>query len=162
MNTQLLTEVSAFLWQEADMLDHRDYQDWLAQWTADGLYIVPIDPDVASGPADLADRLNYAYDDADMRAKRVARLTSGESVSTQPASRTVRSLSRFRILADDGATVTVRAAQHLREFRKETLRDYTADVTYELVRGADGFRLRGKIVRLVNSTDALHSIGYIL
>lgn len=158
MNTQLLTEVSAFLWQEADMLDHREYQDWLAQWTADGLYIVPIDPEAT----DLADRLNYAYDDADMRAKRVARLTGGESVSTQPASRTVRSLSRFRILSDDGATVTVRAAQHLREFRKETLRDYTADVTYELARSGDGFRLKGKIVRLVNSTDALHSIGYIL
>lgn len=158
MNTQLLTEVSAFLWQEADMLDHCEYQDWLAQWTEDGVYIVPIDP-VAT---DLADRLNYAYDDAGMRAKRVARLTSGESVSTQPASRTVRSLSRFRILADDGATVTVRAAQHLREFRKETLRDYTADVTYELTRTEDGFRLKSKIVRLVNSTDALHSIGYIL
>ncbi len=158
MNTQLLTEVSAFLWQEADMLDHCEYQDWLAQWTEDGVYIVPIDP-VAT---DLADRLNYAYDDAGMRAKRVARLTSGESVSTQPASRTVRSLSRFRILADDGATVAVRAAQHLREFRKETLRDYTADVTYELARDGDGFRLKSKIVRLVNSTDALHSIGYIL
>ncbi len=158
MNTQLLTEVSAFLWQEADMLDHREYPDWLAQWTADGLYIVPIDPEAP----DLADRLNYAYDDADMRRKRVARLTGGESVSTQPAARTVRSLSRFRILSDDGTAITVRAAQHLREFRKETLRDCTADVTYDLVRVDGGFRLKGKIVRLVNSTDTLHSIGYIL
>lgn len=163
MNTQLLAEVSAFLWREADLLDHCAYDDWLAQWREDGLYIVPIDPDAT----DFADRLNYAHDDHAMRVKRVARLVSGDSVSTQPVSRTVRSLSRFRILADDGQAVTVRAAQFLREFRKETLRDYTADVTYTLVRedgggGGGGFKLTAKIVRLINSTDALHCIGYIL
>lgn len=44
MNTELITQVSAFLWQEADMLDHGEYAPWLESWTPDGLYIVPIDP----------------------------------------------------------------------------------------------------------------------
>lgn len=158
MNTELITQVSAFLWQEADMLDHAEYPQWLESWTADGLYIVPIDPQ----ETDFANTLNYAYDNAEMREKRVARLGSGESISTSPLPRTVRDVSRFRVLANDGSHVTVRCAQNLREFRKDVLKHYTADVSFELVRSGGSFLIRRKIVRLINSTDTLQGIGYIL
>ena len=158
MNLELFTRVSAFISQEADMLDHGEYADWLGLWADGGLYIVPIDP----LETDFANTLNYAYDDHGMRQKRVERLGSGESISTSPAPRTVRSASRFRIVADDGVCVTVRCAQNLHEFRKETLKDYSADVTYELVRNGDDFRIQRKIIRLVTSTDTLQGIGYIL
>ncbi|PZQ34761.1 MAG: hypothetical protein DI560_27100, partial [Pseudomonas putida] len=114
MNLQLLHEVTAFIWQEGDMLDHGEYDAWLALWTANGTYIIPIDPR----------QTDYE------RTLRVQRLVGGESISTSPQPRTVRSLSRIRVLSDDGVTVTVRAAQNLREFRKESLKHYTADLTY--------------------------------
>ena len=158
MNIELITQASAFIWQEADMLDHGEYPQWLASWTADGLYIVPIDPT----ETDLANTLNYAYDNAAMRAKRVARLGSGESISTSPVPRTVRAVSRFRILSDDGKKLVVRCAQDLREFRKDVLKHYSADVTYELVRDGGSFLINSKVIRLINSTDTLHGIGYIL
>ena len=158
MNTELIAQVSAFLWQEADMLDHAEYAQWLESWTADGLYVVPIDPQ----ETDFANTLNYAYDDAGMREKRVARLGSGESISTSPLPRTVRDVSRFRILSNDGSQVTVRCAQNLREFRKDVLKHYTADVSFELVRSGGSFLIRRKIVRLINATDTLQGIGYIL
>ncbi|KTT34175.1 aromatic-ring-hydroxylating dioxygenase, partial [Pseudomonas oryzihabitans] len=94
MNLQLLNEVTAFIWQEGDMLDHGDYQAWLDQWTAQGLYIIPIDPK----ETDPENSLNYAYDDHHMRQLRVQRLISGESISTSPQPRTVRTLSRMRVL----------------------------------------------------------------
>ena len=125
MNTELITQVSAFLWQEADMLDHGEYAPWLESWTPDGLYIVPIDP----LETDFANTLNYAYDDAAMREKRVARLCSGESISTSPVPRTIRSVSRFRILTNDGTNVTVRCAQNLREFRTVSTQMFMAAVT---------------------------------
>ena len=140
------------------MLDHAEYAQWLESWTADGLYIVPIDPQ----ETDFANTLNYAYDDAGMREKRVARLGSGESISTSPLPRTVRDVSRFRILSNDGSQVTVRCAQNLREFRKDVLKHYTADVSFELVRSGGSFLIRRKIVRLINATDTLQGIGYIL
>ena len=158
MNTALITQVAAFLWQEADMLDHGEYAEWLALWEEKGLYIVPINPD----ETDFENTLNYACDNAAMRAKRVARLGSGESISTSPVPRTIRSVSRFRVLADDGEVVTVRCAQNLREFRKDVQKHYSADVTFELVRTAGSFLIRRKIIRLSNSTDTLQGIGYIL
>ena len=125
MNTQLLLSATAFVWAEADMLDHGEYAAWLDLWTPDGLYIVPIDPQTE----DFANTLNYANDDADMRDKRVRRLTSGESMSTQPGARAVRNVSRLRILRQDGDMLTLRGAQDLRDFRKDSYHQHTADVT---------------------------------
>ena len=158
MNTELMLQVTAFVWQEADQLDHGEYTPWLQSWTEDGLYIVPIDAEAT----DLANALNYAYDNAEMRNKRVARLGSGESISTTPQPRTVREVSRFRILGDDGTTVQVRCAQNLCEFRKDTIKHYTANVQYTLVRQGGSFRIQRKVVRLINSSDVLQCIGYIL
>lgn len=159
MNTQqLLNQVTAFIWQEADMLDHGDFAQWLDLWTEDSIYIIPIDP----LETDFENTLNYAYDNHHMRQLRVTRLTSGESISTTPRARTVRSQSRFRLLADEGGVVTVRCAQNLREFRKDVLKHYTADVTFELLRCGDSFKIRRKLIQLINSTDTLAGIGYIL
>ncbi|MCT8965221.1 hypothetical protein MN113_29080 [Pseudomonas veronii] len=158
MNLQLLNQVSAFIWQEADMLDHGDFVEWLDLWTENATYIIPIDP----LETDFENTLNYAYDDQHMRQLRVTRLTSGESISTTPRARTVRSQSRFRLLSDEGGVVTVRCAQNLREFRKDVLKQYTADVTFELVRSGDSFKIQRKLIQLINSTDTLAGIGYIL
>jgi 3-phenylpropionate/cinnamic acid dioxygenase small subunit len=158
MNTELLQQASTFIWMEGDMLDHAEYDAWLALWTADGEYVIPIDP----CETNFQDTLNYAYDDDEMRRKRIARLISGESISTTPTARTVRNVSRLRILEDNGGQITVRCAQDLREFRKGKFRQHTADVTYKLQRSEGGFRIRSKVIQLINSTDTLTSVGFIL
>ncbi|MET3455065.1 MULTISPECIES: aromatic-ring-hydroxylating dioxygenase subunit beta [Pseudomonas] len=158
MNLQLLQEVTAFIWQEGDMLDHGEYDSWLKMWTEKGTYIIPIDP----RETDFENTLNYAYDDHHMRELRVQRLIGGESISTSPQPRTVRMQSRFRVLSDDGHYVTVRCAQNVREFRKESLKFYSADLTYDLIRCERGFKIHRKVVSLINSDDALAGIGYIL
>lgn len=148
-----------FISMEADCLDHRDYAAWLSLWADDGIYAIPIDP-VAD---DLADRLNYAYDDAAMRRMRVARLTSGESMSARDAADTLRSVSRFRLLDTETDGITrIRCAQNLVEYRRGTHRTYAANVTYALRREGDEIRLTEKTVRLLNSTDALAGMSFLL
>lgn len=158
MNIELLNKAAAFIWAESDMLDHTEYDDWLKLWAPEGVYVIPIDPK----ETDFENTLNYAYDDRHMREKRVGRLVGGEAISSAPVARTVRSVSRLRLLSDDGDLVTVRCAQDLREFRKDRFRQHTSDVTYELQREGDSFRIQRKIVQLINSTDTLTAVGYIL
>lgn len=153
-----LPDAMAFVWLEADRLDHRDFADWLAMWTEDGAYIVPVDP----GVTDFEAHLNYAYDGAEMRGKRVERMTGGDSVSASPLARTVRSLSRFRLLSDDGATVELRCMQHLTEYRRERLKTHVADMEFTLRRARGGFLLHRKVVRLINADATLSGISYIL
>lgn len=162
MTTEAITLDDAvnFISLEADYLDHRDYAAWLALWADGGTYVIPIDP----AAEDFADRLNYAYDDAAMRRMRVARLTNGESISARDAAHTLRSLSRFRMLdaATPDGTTRIRCAQHLVEYRRDRFRTYAANVTYTLRREGGEIRLVEKVVRLLNSTDALAGMSFLL
>ncbi|UYW74225.1 aromatic-ring-hydroxylating dioxygenase subunit beta [Pseudocitrobacter faecalis] len=97
-----------------------------------------------------------------MRERQVKRLYSGESISTTPRARTLRTLSRFRLLESEGDDIVVRGAQSLWEHRKGFSRHYAADITWHLQSHGNRLLIKQKIIRLINSDDVLHSIGYIL
>ena len=117
-NNQVPSNVVDFINLEADMLDHKSYEDWLQLWTDDGVYIVPVD----TQETDFLNTVNFAYDDAAMRRLRVARLLGGESVSSVALDKTVRSVSRFRLLEETETTVRVRCALILNEVHTGNLR----------------------------------------
>ncbi|WP_342629734.1 aromatic-ring-hydroxylating dioxygenase subunit beta [Nguyenibacter vanlangensis] len=153
-----LEEAIALITLEADLLDHGGFLQWLTLYTPDGRYVVPIDPDTE----DFERVLNYAYDDAHMRQKRVERLLGGRSISAAPPARTVRLLSRYRMLENDSESCTLRCAQFLNELRQGRERNYAANLTYRLVRTADGLKIDLKVIRLLGSTEALTAVSYIL
>jgi 3-phenylpropionate/cinnamic acid dioxygenase small subunit len=153
-----LQEAMEFIWREADLLDVQDYTAWLALWTTSGHYVVPIERD----SDDFAAHLNIVYDDHSMRIARVERLSSSASMSAAPSARTVRTVSRFRIMTETEGGVEVRCAQHLVEYKYDRTRMLAADVTYWLVRRDADLALERKIVRLANCDDALFGIGYLL
>jgi 3-phenylpropionate/cinnamic acid dioxygenase small subunit len=148
-----------FIALEADLLDSRDYAAWLALWVPDGKYVVPVNPDETN----YEDMLNYAYDDAAMRDMRVRRLTSGESMSAANAGRTLRSVSRFRLLGqNDRGDLLVRSAQQLIEYKFNRHRTYAANVEWALRPEGESFRIVEKVVRLLNGGDALAGITFLL
>ena len=159
MNTSpILNAAIQFINLEADLLDQGEFREWLALWHAEGMYIIPIDQQTT----DFANVLSYAYDNHEMREKRVQRLYSGESISTTPRARTIRMSGRYRLLSASDEVVEVRCAQFLYEYRKGNEQHYAADVTWTLAPEGDSFRILQKVVRLINGDDYLHSIGYIL
>ncbi|MBR9884279.1 MAG: hypothetical protein GYB21_11750 [Oceanospirillales bacterium] len=156
-NTQLLAQVTEFISYEADLLDHKSYQEWLSLWTDSGLYIVPTDLD----ETDYLNTLNLALDDADMRRMRVARLENGESVSAMSVGSTVRMVSRVRILEAGDDLVIARCAMTLNELRHGKLVTYPANVEYTLKPGADGFKLEQKVVKLLHADGFLRTVSFI-
>ncbi len=153
-----LDEAMQFVSLEADLLDHACYDEWLALWTPQSRYVVPIDP----ATKDFEDNLNYVFDDGELRRKRVERMLNGLSISASPVARTVRLLSRFRILEAGDAWCELRCAQILTEHRRSRMRTYTANLTHRLVREGGALKIDQKVVRLINSTEALGGISYIL
>lgn len=151
-------EAAQLVWYEADLLDRKEYREWLRLWTPQSKYIVPIERDAV----DFENTLNYAYDDADLRAKRVERLLSGYAPSESPGTRTVRTASRFRVLSERKDWMELSSAMMLVAYRRQLQRVMAADVTHTLVRTAAGWRIDGKIVRLIDSDEALTTIGFIL
>ena len=153
-----LQEAVEFIWREADLLDAQDYAGWLALWTEAGYYILPIERD----SEDYAAHLNVIYDDRAMREARIKRLQSGLSMSASPSARTVRTVSRFRALPDAAGACVIRCAQQLVEYKYDRTRILAADVSYRLLRRGQDLALDQKVVRLINSDEALFGIGYLL
>lgn len=148
----------AFIWQEAELLDRKDYEAWGELWADDGYYIVPIDPDTT----DFAATLNYAYDDARMRRLRIDRFASGFSMSAADSATTVRTVSRFALANTDGDEVEVHSAQLLAAYKRGNITLFAGNLTHRVRFTADGPKLVQKVIRLVNSQDALNALGFLL
>jgi 3-phenylpropionate/cinnamic acid dioxygenase small subunit len=148
----------ALVWHEATLLDAKNYVAWEALWTAQGKYVIPIDPETT----DFEASLNMVYDDARMRRMRVTRLTEGYSMSAVASARTARTVSRFTVTANDGDSVTLRSAQVLVGFKREKHLLLAADLEHR-VRFINGQPLLDlKVVRLVNSDGAVTASGFLL
>ena len=156
--TAPLAQAIEFIWREAELLDHKDYVQWAALWSESGRYVVPIDPDTE----DFEANLNYAYDDARMRDLRIERLTAGYSPSAVDAAKTVRSVSRFTLVEAAGEVVEVNCAQLLYAYKRGVHTPFVADLNHR-IRFTDGVpSLERKVVRLINSTDSLSALGFLL
>nr|WP_295826145.1 aromatic-ring-hydroxylating dioxygenase subunit beta [uncultured Azospirillum sp.] len=151
-----LQGLTAFVWREADILDRCDYDAWLALWTDDGHYIVPI-----GKGENYEDQVNVCYDDAKMRRMRIERFQQGFSISSAPPADTVRTVSRFVLQGTAGDEIVLRCAEHVVENKFGRQRIYAANLTYTLVRTDDGLRIRNKVARLLNSDGELTAFSYL-
>jgi 3-phenylpropionate/cinnamic acid dioxygenase small subunit len=152
----LLQKVSAFLWAEADLLDSKNYDAWLALWLKEGMYTLPI-----GDTEDFDNALNLCHDNDKMRRDRIQRFQQGFSISSAPPAKTVRTVSRFVITHVDGDEVTVTSAEHLFEDKFGRQRVWAANMTHTLVMAPDGIKIRTKVVRLLNSDGMLNSFSYL-
>lgn len=154
--TALLADVQAFLWAEADLLDRRDYDGWLALWLPEGHYTMPI-----GDTEDFDNALNLCHDDDKMRRDRIGRFQQGFSISSAPPALTVRTVSRIVLDQVQSDRVTVRSSLHLVESKFGRQRLWAGDVTHALAGGPGDFRIRDKVVRLLNSDGMLNSFSYL-
>jgi 3-phenylpropionate/cinnamic acid dioxygenase small subunit len=155
---QTFARAIEFIWREAELLDRRDYQAWLEMWDPKGIYVVPIDPTTT----DYAATLNYAFDDKHMRELRVQRMTSGYSASASDAARTVRTVSRFTRSSDSADIVEVKSSQIIIAYKRGVSTIFAADLTHKISMANGQPRLVEKVIRLINSTEALNAIGFLL
>ncbi|MGX6509040.1 aromatic-ring-hydroxylating dioxygenase subunit beta [Rhodococcus sp. SJ-2] len=147
------------IWKEAEALDDKDYKSWEQMYTDDAHYVVPIDPDTD----DFGSSLNLVYDDKRMRRLRVERMLQGYSPSAVAAARTVRVISRFTVRELTDTSVTIRSAQILNAFKRNEFLTLGANLTHTVVFGDEGDdKISLKVIRLVDSEDAVSASGYLL
>ncbi|MFI5662325.1 aromatic-ring-hydroxylating dioxygenase subunit beta [Streptomyces sp. NPDC051684] len=148
----------SLVWHEADLLDRRQYERWQELYTDDAHYVIPIDPDTE----DFSGTLNMVYDDARMRRMRVTRMTEGYAIAAVDAARTVRTVSRFVPEEVDDTEVTLRSAQVLVAYKRGRHDLWAGEVTHRVRLSEDGDRIALKVVRLVDSEDAVPAAGFLL
>jgi 3-phenylpropionate/cinnamic acid dioxygenase small subunit len=153
-----MASIEEFLWLEADLLDRRHYQEWLQLWAAGGLYVIPAKHDVT----DFENSLNYAYDDDAMRSQRVKRLLGGRTISENHATRTVRSVSRLRVMSRKHDSIEVSSSLIIVLHKSDEQTILAANVSHVLLGAPQGFRIQRKVIRLADAEGRLPDLSFIL
>lgn len=156
-DASLTLDVAAFLYHEAQLLDRRWFGEWLALFSDDACYWVPI------GDADDPSRaVSIVYDDRRRLGERVERLLRGVAPSQLPPSRTSHLVGNVVVEEAAGDDVHVSSRAVVTEYRLGAQQVYAGAVSHALRRQPSGWQIRRKVVRLVNSEAALGNLSLLL
>ncbi|WP_137894841.1 aromatic-ring-hydroxylating dioxygenase subunit beta [Ramlibacter sp. 2FC] len=145
-----------FIVAEASLLDELRFDDWLALFTDDGRYWMPL----AHGQTDPRLHASLLYEDKLLLQVRIARLHGARTYSQQPTSRCHHLLQQPVVSTrdDESGVYTCRTAFHYFEARRDEQTLYAGWATHTLVRQEGGLRMRLKRVDLVNCDAAFGNI----
>jgi benzoate/toluate 1,2-dioxygenase beta subunit len=161
VDAELRADVQAFLFLEARLADESRYEEWFELFDDEVHYWVP----AGAADYDPTTRVSYINDNRSRLETRVRQLCTGVRYAQTPPSPMRRVLSNVEFLADDGATIEVAANFVLHELSAQAsneLRVWAGRATYDLRRSEDGFRIRRKVVELVNATRPLPTMAFLL
>ena len=151
--------VEGFLYQEARLADENCYDEWLALWTDDIRYWVPVNVD----EYDPDDHVSIIFDNRERLQDRITRLKSGGAWSQEPQSRMRRVVSNIEIApakrADERLIVSNFVLGELRRGREAV---YFAQQKHRLRLTAGGLRMAEKTVLLLRNNEPLHNLSFIL
>lgn len=149
--------VEEFLYQEADLLDSRRYEEWLALYTEDAIYWIP-----QGDEPDHVHQVSIAYDDHRRLHERVLRLASGFAFSQDPPSRTCHVVGNVRVAGEIDGDLDVRSNLVLAEMRRGVQSVYAGQVSHQLVPTGGSFMVRRKTIRLINSDVPLSNLTFLI
>jgi 3-phenylpropionate/cinnamic acid dioxygenase small subunit len=142
-----LAALEAFVRDEARLLDEGRFEEWMALFTPDGWYWVPVTPD----QPDFLNHVSLFYDDRPMMQARVLRLRHPANQANIPPARAVRIVGSVR-LEDGAAKDRWRLSSKLImvEARRGEKRLFAGDVEHELRLVEGRLRIGSKKVVLVD------------
>jgi benzoate/toluate 1,2-dioxygenase subunit beta len=166
----LLGRCSQFVYEEAELLDRMEFDQWLDLFDEESVYWFPIDTTTSSP----LDSLNLIYDDRPRLCDRLARLQSGFAFSEAPASQTSHMLSNLRLvtadeyarsvddrgLPDGDLALAGRAA--IARVRQGTCDVYYARTVWALRPAGVNLKIRMKRIDLLNAQEPLPLLTFLL
>src|SRR5712671_5001877 len=154
----LQQQIEDFLYHEAELLDERRYEDWLALLADDVRYWMPMRRNVKFGELEreftrAGQDINWFDEGKDTLTRRVKQILTGMHWAEEPVSRISHMVSNVRLLevnpsAAEPAEVTVRCRFLIYRNRIETETDILVGKREDLLRRVgDGWQIaRRKIV----------------
>ena len=145
IKTQLAVE--RFLYRQAEMLDEKRWDDWLALFTEDGLYWMPAEEDQEDGEGVP----NIFWENLDMMKMRIRRNSHPRAHSQAPQNRLCHVVSNVIVESEDAeGNVVARARFHCAEYLRYEVRSFTGRYRHFLRMTPHGYRIALQRVDLVN------------
>jgi len=148
--------VEQFLFHEARLLDTAQLEAWLALFTEDATYWLPLE----RGQKDPLQTSSIIYDDRTLLELRVKQARHPRAHARLPLARTIHQIGNIETREENGE-LKVNSTLVLVEFRSEKQRVWGALVEHRLRRSGEGYRIAHKRVDLVNSEAELDGIAIL-
>jgi 3-phenylpropionate/cinnamic acid dioxygenase small subunit len=153
---ELQHEVEQFLYRQAELLDARQWQDYIDCFAEGGVYWVPADPSHTTWegmPAIFAE-------DRNLMTVRMKRVLHPDAWSQRAEWGTNHVVSNVVIqkLAPNG-DLEVRSRFHMLELRRDDVRHFAGAYTHHLRRTNDAYRIA---LQRVDMTNAQAAYDYVL
>ena len=142
-----------FLFHEAQLLDTQRFEEWLALFTEDATYWVPLE----QNQKDPHETSSLIYDDRTLLELRVKQFRHPRAHARAPLARTVHQVGN--VVVED---LIVRSTLTVIEFRNDKQRLWAGLVEHQLRRERDSFRIARKRIDLVNSEGEIEGISILL
>jgi 3-phenylpropionate/cinnamic acid dioxygenase small subunit len=152
-----LEAVASFVFHEAALLDARRYGEWLDLFADDGVYWLP----QSRQGGDPEREVSIIYDDRGRIADRVARLESGDAFAQVPESDTCRVVGNVQATTI-GELVTATANEIVVESRRNRQTIHAGQYQFDLVPDGSLWKIKAKIVRLVNADAPQGNLSLLL
>ena len=147
-DADLQREVEQFLYAQAELLDAKQWQDWIDLFAPDGVYWMPVTPEQTEwegSPSIFAE-------DKLMMEIRKGRVTHPNAWSQAPLWETNHLVGHVCLESAAGNEIHVRSRFHMMELRRDTIRHFGGRTRHTLVRdGAGALRIRLQRVDLFNA-----------
>ena len=146
-----------FLYHEARLLDTQQLEAWLALFTEDATYWVPLERD----QKDPLETSSIIHDDRTLLELRVKQARHPRAHARLPLARTVHQVGNVMIAEEGENEVKITSTLQVVEFRNEKQRLHGALVEHRLRKTYGTFKIAHKRVDLVNSEGELDGIAIL-
>ena len=161
ISPSLYLALCQFLYDEAALLDARDWDGWGRLFLPEGTYWVP----AARDQTDSLHQVSLVNDNAVLREVRLGRLKNGDATSLRGRPNSSHLVSNISVIAADDPRghYTLRSCFVVAQFASWGTSTFHGSYTHELLRDVDGaLRISLKRVDLVNVDGPLGDILTIL
>ena len=149
-------DVEQFLYRQAELLDTRQWKEWIDLFAADGIYWMPPDASYKTWDGQPA----IFAEDKNLMTVRMNRVLHPDAWSQRPLWGTNHVVSNVQIQnSKKNGNVVVRSRFHMMELRRDDVRHFAGQYTHHLKKAKGGFRIK---LQRVDMTNAQAAFDYVL
>lgn len=160
VSAEVAKALEGFIIKEAKLADEGQYQQWEELWADDAVYWVPLrDGD------DPTQQVSHLYDNRRRLATRIRQLMTGYRYSQLPISGMRRLISNYEFFAEADGRYRVEANFFLPEYSIQSIHDFriwSGRYVYTLSAKGDDFQIHTKKVLLVNGTEPVPTMAFLI
>ena len=147
VSTETQLAVERFLYRQAEILDEKLWDDWLALFTEDGHYWMPVEENQADGEGVP----NIFWEELNLMRMRIRRNNHPQAHSQAPENRLCHVVSNVIVESEDAnGDIIARSRFHCAEYLRYEVRSFTGKYRHYLKKSPDGYRIALQRVDLVN------------